>query len=196
MWCKKEWRIKMDEQKIDLFETLVRFLAVKPLKFDTFDLEQAQGIVKKEREGAITFIGEHGYFEELLDTTAKKATNDNIQGGTLYIFVKGDGCTERMRRNLVEILMGVRSVVIFGDAEKWMIVDPKIKYVDHEDIFTDNHQRFFIYQSPAYNVALVSRHEDYNGEVAIEAALSNASDAVSLLSQTVGTHLYHASEEA
>lgn len=185
----------MEGQKIDLFETLVRFLAVKPLKFEEFDLEAARTIVKKEREGAITFYGEHGYFEEVLEATGKKIAESQLESGTLYIFIKGKGCTERLKRNMIEILMSVKKVIIFGNREDWLIDDSKISYVEPGEMFKENHQRFFVFQSASYNVALVSRHQQSEGEELIEAALSNASDAVGLLAQTVGVHLYHQHNE-
>jgi hypothetical protein len=37
-------------EKIDLFETLVKFLAVKPLKLEKFDLDEAKEIIKEEKK--------------------------------------------------------------------------------------------------------------------------------------------------
>lgn len=177
-------------EKLDLFNTLVRFLAIKPLRFDQFDFNQAQELIKDDRKGAITFMGDHGDFEGTLEGIAKQVGDSKIAHGTFYLFVKGNGCTARMERNLLNILMSVQNMYIFGDPAAWPIHDSKIKFVNPEGIFEDNHQRFLIFQSPAYNVALVARHHEHNSEEMVEAAMTNAQDAVSLLSQSIGTKIY------
>jgi hypothetical protein len=182
-------------EKIDLFNILVRFLAIKPLKFDQFDYLQARELIKKDREGSITFFGEHSNFENTVEEVTKKVTEAKLEHGTVYLYLKGKGCSERMLRNLMELSMTVHAIYIFGNKEDWPIPDPKIKFVDPADMFADNHQRFFVYQSSAYNVALVARHELHDGQEMMEAAMTNADDAVSLLSQTIGNRIYSHLEE-
>lgn len=177
-------------EPLDLFNILIRYLAIKPLKFDNFDYVEAQDLIKKERQSSITFIGEHNYFESTIEEVTKKVIDTHLNVGTVYIYVKGKGCSERIKRNLLELVMNVHAIFIFGNPDDWQISDPKIKFVDPDDIFADNHQRFFMFQSPAFNVALVARHETHEGEERIEAAMTNANDAVALLGQTVGAKIY------
>lgn len=176
--------------KIDLFETLVRYLAIKPLRLDKFDFNEAEGLIKKDREGAITFVGEHGYFEQALEAMIVKAATKVGPGGTLYVNVKGEGCTEKVKRRLMELSMSFDSVIIFGDKEKWPNVGGNVKFSANDDIFADNHQRFFICHSSAFNIALVSRHEAHEGQDITEAAISNAADAVNVLAVTISTKIY------
>lgn len=177
-------------EKIDLFNILIRFLAIKPLKFDKFDFLEAKEIIKKERESSITFFGEHNYFEDTINEITKKVAEAKLNSGTVYLYLVGKGCTDRMKHNLLDLVMSIHALYIFGNPADWPLTDPKIKFVDPDDIFEDNHQRFFIFQSAAYNVALVARHEMHDGQEMIEAAMTNANDAVSLLSETIGTKIY------
>jgi len=176
--------------KLDLFDTLVRFLAIKPLTFDSFNLEQAKSVIKKENECCVTFIGDHGYFENTLEEIVKNVAGSNIKNGTVYIYVKGSGCSERVKRNLIELDLNVSRIIIFGKSEDWEIRDSKISFVDPDDIFEDNHQRFFAFQSAGYNVALVARHSQHDGKEVIEAAMTTVDGAVSLVTQSIGTRIY------
>ena len=177
-------------EKIDLFNILVRFLAIKPLKFDKFDFLEARQLIKKDREDSITFYGEHNNFEMMIDEVAKKVTEAKLGTGTVYLYLKGKACNARMERNLLELVMNVHVIYIFGNPEDWPLRDPKIKFVDPADMFEDNHQRFFIFQSSGYNVAMVARHDMHDEREMTEAALTNANDAISLLTQTIGTRIY------
>lgn len=182
-------------EKIDLFETLVKFLAVKPLNLNEFDFKEAQSVIKKDKLESITFLGEHGYFEHILDAFTHQVAESQTKGGTVYIYIRGAGCTERLKRRLVEMLMHVNSVIIFGDQTHWPISHPRIKFTKNFDIFADNHQRFFIFHGPGYNVALVSRHHEHEGVEETEAAITNDPEAVSLLALTVGTKIYPLEDE-
>lgn len=176
--------------KIDLFETLVRFLAIKPLNLTNFDFAEAESLIKKDREGAITFVGEHGYFEQALEAMVVKAANKSTKGGTLYINIKGQGCSEKIKKRLIEFSMSFDSVIIFGEREKWPSVSSNIHFTSNDDILADNHQRFFVCHSQSFNIALVSRHELHKGVERTEAAITNAADAVNLLAVTLGTKIY------
>jgi hypothetical protein len=57
-------------------------------------------------------------------------------------------------------------------------------------MFKANHQRFFMYISPGYSVALVARHNSSTGEARIESMMSTAKDAVSMLAQKLGIAMY------
>lgn len=176
--------------KTDFFDILVRKMAVKPLEFQSFDLETAKKIIKSENEDLITLFGEHGFFENTLGEIAANIATGGIRNGTLYIYIKGEGCSERVKRNIVGLSMNTHRMVIFGDPEKWPLRDPNITFVSPDDLFADNHQRFFVFQSPSYSVALVSRHEMRDGEEKIEAALTTNPEAVSMLAQTIGSKAY------
>jgi hypothetical protein len=169
---------------------MVRFLAIKPLIFDNFDFAEAESLIKKDRVGAITFIGEHGYFENALEAMIGKAATKSGHGGTVYVNVKGQGCTEKIKRRLMELSMSFDSVIIFGEKEKWPNVGGNVKFTKNDDIFADNHQRFFIAHSPSINIALVARHETHVGVERTEAAITNAPDAVNVLAVTIGTKIY------
>jgi hypothetical protein len=176
--------------KIDLFESLVRYFAVKPLKVDNLDFEEAQNVIKKDKAAAVNFVGEHGYFEQSLEAMLNQAANLGLKTGTIYINVKGQGCTERVKRKLMELAMSVGQVIIFGVRENWPIIGENIKFTSNDDIFVDNHQRFFICQTPSFNIALVSRHEMHEGVEKTEAIITNDADAISLLGITIGTKIY------
>lgn len=176
--------------KIDLFENLVRYFAVKPLRVDVLDFEEAQKVIKKEKSAAVNFVGEHGYFEQSLDAMLNQAANIGLKTGTIYINVKGQGCTEKVKRKLMELAMSVGEVIIFGERDSWPIIGENIKFTSNTDIFCDNHQRFFICQTPAFNIALVARHELHEGVERTEAIITNDADAISLLGVTIGTKIY------
>jgi hypothetical protein len=182
----------MTEEKIDLFEKLIRFLAIKPLPEDNFDLEKAREVIKEENKDDITFIGQHGYFEDVLDTVEQRIGNLRPAESSLFIYIKGESSKSRIERNLLNIILNVDHIYIVGTPQEWRINDPKIKFIQIEDIFTDNHQRYLIFRSPTYNVALVSRHSESNDEDKrkIEAALTNKKEAVALLTQIIGTKIY------
>lgn len=165
-------------------------MAIKPLQFEEFDLEKARSIIKSNKAQSITFIEKHHAFEDIIEETAARVGDLGISNGTVYLYIKGDSCTEKMKRNLLEIIMSVHRVIIFGDSKNWPLYDNKMQFVSPEGLFEDNHQRFFIYQSAAYNVALVARHVVKNGEEGIEAAMTTDPDAVSLVSQVVGAVTY------
>jgi hypothetical protein len=177
-------------ENIDLFEQLVRFLAIKPLKFEAYDFEEAQTIIKKEKQGAVSFIGEHGYFEKTLDVMVGQAATSEAHHGTIYINIQGEGCTAKIKKRLMELSMHVDSIIIFGDPEKWPAGLTNVKFTQNFDILKDNHQRFFIYHSPAYNIALISRHEKHNGAEKTEAIVSNDQQAIDMLGVTIGTKVY------
>jgi len=177
-------------EKIDLFEKVVRLLAIKPLRFDEFNLEQAKSIIKSEKADSITFIDDHHAFEDVIEQTANRVGELGIKTGTAYIFVRGGGCTERMKRNLLEIIMSVHKIIVFGDQKSWPFFDAKMEFVNLEDYLEDNHQRFFIYQSPSYNVALVARHVVRESNEVIEAAMTTDPEAVALVSQVLGSQVY------
>lgn len=177
-------------EKIDLFNTLVKYLAIKPLKFDQFDYDEAQNYIKEDKKGAITFIGDHGYFEQVLDAMVNQVAKSAIKTGTVYSYVKGQGCSDRFKRRLLELSMSVSNVIILGDPNNWPKMSGNIKFSQNYDIFADNHQRFFIFQSPSLNIALVARHEIHDGEEKIEAAITNDNGAVQLLAMTLGTRIY------
>ncbi len=179
------------DPRIDLFESLVRFLAIKPLKFDEFSLEQARGMIKDERKESVAFISEHSYFETVIDALAKKVKGLGFANmGTLYINLQGKGCTTRMKQNLLELTLAASKIYIFGKKEDWELTDPKIVFVDRLDIFEDNHQRFFIYISPGYSVALVARHNDSKGDDRVESMMSTAKDAISMVAQKLSIAMY------
>lgn len=176
--------------KIDLFDTLVRFLAVKPLPLEKLDFESAQRLIKKDKAGAVTFIGEHGYFEEALEGMVNRVSALGVKTGTVYINIKGQGCTDRIKKKLMELSMSVGNVIIFGSPEKWPAMGADIRFTSNDDIFEDNHQRFFICHTPSFSIALVARHEQHDGVVKTEAIITNDSDAVNILAVTVGTKIY------
>jgi hypothetical protein len=161
------------------------------LVYENFDIDQAKEMIKKDEETSIVFIEEHGIFEDSIEETAQKATGACVENGTVYLYLKGKACTDRMRRNIVNFLMCVHKIVIFGDRENWPLTDPKIQFVNPEGIFAENHQRFFIFQSAAFNVALVARHAYKDNQEVVEAAMTREPEAVSLLGQTIGTRMYN-----
>lgn len=81
--------------KIDLFEKLVRFLAIKPFNENEFCLEEAEVVIKEENKNNITFIGQHGYFEDVLDTVEQRIANLKLNTGSLYIYIKGDNSKKK-----------------------------------------------------------------------------------------------------
>ncbi|MEI6267088.1 MAG: hypothetical protein WCP14_04345 [bacterium] len=176
--------------KVDLFEVAVRYLAIKPLKFDKYDFAEAQEVIKVEKISSVTFIGEHDYFEKSLDAMLTKVAITNEQNGTIYINIKGLGCSDRVKRKLFELSQVANTIIIFGEPEKWPRLSPNIKFSKNDDIFTDNHQRFFIYHSSGMNIALVSRHDMHEGREQTEALITNDPEAVALLGVTVGTKAY------
>lgn len=182
----------MSEEKIDLFEKLVRYLAIKPLNDEAFCIERAEEVIKEENKGNITFIGQHGYFEDVLDTVEQRIANLKPAESSLFIYIKGENSKQRIEKNLLNIILNVDHIYIVGKPQEWRITDPKIKFIQIEDIFTDNHQRFLIFRSPTYNVAMVSRHSECSpkGKRLIEGALTNKKEAVSLLTQIIGTKIY------
>lgn len=178
--------------KIDLYEKLVRFLAIKPLEIAGFDIERAKEVIREENKKDISFIPQHGYFEDVMDTVEKRIGNLQPESGILYVYIKGDSSKQRIEKNLLSIILHVSKIYIIGKAEDWTFNDPKIKFVDIEDAFTDNHQRFLIFNSPTYNVALVSRHGlATSGEkVQTEAAITNKKEAVTYLNQVLAPLFY------
>ncbi len=182
------------DTKVDLYKSLVRYLAIKPLpENDNLCQVKAQSVVKEENKDDISFIAQHGYFEDILDTVEQRIGNLKPENGVLYIYIKGDDSRKRIERNLLNIIMYVNKVYIVGKAEDWSFNDPRIEFIGIEDRFVDNHQRFLIFNSASYNVALVSRRgECVNPEdkAQIEAALTNKKEAVSFLSQTLAPLFY------
>lgn len=174
-------------EKIDLVESLIRFLAIKPLDCSKCTFEKAKEVIKADKKEAVSFIGEHGYFEELIETLARRIGDLGLKDGHMYLYVKGDSCKEKFKRNLLELVLNLKHIFIIGDAKDWPIQDPKIKFSQIEDQFTDNHQRFFVYQSPSFQAALVARHDE-NGRV--EAAMTNDPEAVTFLAQILGSRVY------
>lgn len=177
-------------EQIDLFDKLVRFLAIKPLKDEAFDLEKAKDIIEEENKDDITFIADHGYFEDVLDTVEQRIGNLRPENGTLYIYIKGDSSKARIERNLLSIVLYVSKIYIVGNASDWTFNDPKIKFLDIEDRFTPNHQRFLIFNSPTYNVALSARHIDKDGKTVTEGSLTNKKEAVTYLNQVLAPFFY------
>lgn len=173
--------------KVDLFESLVRYLAIKPVQCEKCDIEHIQNIIKKDKKDSITFIGEHGYFEDLLDTLARRVGDLGLKDGHMYLYVKSSSCKERFKNSLLELIINLKKIFIVGTPGEWPLQDPKIQFAQIEDRFADNHQRFFIYQSPTFQAALVSRHNE-KGE--IEAATTNDPEAVNFISQIVGSKFY------
>jgi len=178
------------DDKIDLFDRLVNYLGTKPLPLEKLDFEAAQNVIKKDKAEAVTFIGEHGYFEEALDAMVARASSLGTKTGTVYINIKGQGCTDRIKRKLMELAMSVGEVIIFGEREKWPIIGANVKFTTNDDIFADNHQRFFICHTPSFNIALVARHATRDGKERIEAIVTNDSEAVNILGVTIGTRIY------
>ena len=93
---------------------------------------------------------------------------------------------------MLKIILNVDHIYIIGEAKDWKISDPKIDFLKIENIFPDNHQRFIIFRSPSYNVAMTARKTKCkkNGKDRIEGALTNKKDAVSFLAQILGTKIY------
>jgi len=176
--------------KIDLFDKLVSYLAIKPLPVEKLDFEEAQNVIKKDKLAAVTFIGEHGYFEQALEAILIRVSALGIKTGTVYINIKGQGCTDKIKRKLMELATSVGEVVIFGEREKWPVIGANIKFTTNDDIFTDNHQRFFVCHTPSFNMALVSRHEQHDGVEKTEAIITNDPSAVNILAITIGTKIY------
>jgi len=176
--------------KIDLFDKLVRFLAIKPLAAEPFDLEKARAVIKEENKDDISFVGQHGYFEDVLDTVQQRTGNIDLNQGVLYVYIKGQDSRKRVERNLLSIVLNVDKIFIVGKAEDWSFNDPKIKFLDIESEFAENHQRFLIFNSPSYNVALVARHTSAGADRRIEAALTNKKEAVSYASQVLAPFSY------
>lgn len=176
---------------IDLFEVIVRLMAVKPLVRDEFDFEEAQEVIKKERASSIMFTSDHFEFERIMDAMTEKISQSVDKKGVVYIYVKGQGCTDRFKKKLLELSMKVNKIVIFGDPKKWPVltINNNISFTQSYDILADNHQRFFIYASPSFNIALVARHHLHDGEERTEAIVTNAADAVSMAAQTLGTKI-------
>jgi hypothetical protein len=101
-------------EPIDLFESLVRFLAIKPLRFEDFSLEQARTMIKEDRKESIAFIGEHSYFEEVIDSLSKKVKGLGYSNsGSIYIKLHGKGCTTRMKQNLLELTLTANKIYIY-----------------------------------------------------------------------------------
>jgi hypothetical protein len=177
-------------EKLDLFEATVRYLAVKPLKFKEFDFAEAQEVIKQDKQVAVTFIGDHNYFEKALEAMVEKVILSQTQNGSIYINVRGQGCTEQIKRKLFELSNTASSIIIFGDKGEWPRIASNVKFSENEDIFTDNHQRFFIYHSGGFNIALLARHEMHKGKEMTEAIITNDPGAVSMLGITIGTKAY------
>lgn len=181
----------MAEEKIDLFEKLVRFLAIKPFDANPFSIDAAREVIKEENRDSITFIGEHGYFEDVLETVGKRISSLPPSESSLYIYIKGSDSKNRLEKNLLSIILNVKHIYIVGRSDEWRINDPKIKFVELENIFTDNHQRFLIFRSPTYNIALASRHSiPKEGGKRTEGALTNNKEAVAFLTQIIGIKMY------
>lgn len=178
------------DDRIDLFEKLVRFLAIKPLNEEAFNLEKAKEIIKEENKENISFIAQHGYFEDVLDTVEQRIGNLQPHAGTLYIYIKGDSSKKTIERNLLNLVLYVNQIYIVGKASDWSFNDPKINFLDIEDKFTPNHQRFLIFNSPSYNVALTARHIEQKGETVTEGALTNKKEAVTFLNQVLAPFSY------
>lgn len=178
------------ETKIDLFDKLVRFLAIKPLTPGELDIEKAKEIVKEENKDDISFITDHGYFEDILDTVEQRIGNLQLHSGILYVYIKGDSSKARVERNLLNMVLYVDKIYIIGNAADWSFNDPKIKFLDIEDQFAPNHQRFLIFNSPSYNVALTARHIEKGGKTVTEAALTNKKEAVAFLNQVLAPFFY------
>jgi len=176
--------------KVDLFESLVRFFATKPLPIDRLDFESAQKVIKKDKASAVTFVGEHDYFERSLGAILEQVGSPGIKSGSLYINVKGQGCTEKVKRKLIELSMSVNEIIIFGNPSNWPNIGANIKFTSNDEIFADNHQRFFICHTPSYNIALVSRQEIHDDETKTEAIITNDPTAVAMLGVTIGTKIY------
>jgi len=177
-------------EKVDLFEIVVKYLAVKPLTFDEYDFERAQTVIRQDKQGLVTFIGEHDYFEKSLEAMVEKVAQIGTKTGTIYIDIKGTGCSDRIKRRLFDLAASADTVIIFGDPARWPEMSTNIKFSARDDIFADNHQRFFIYHSSGYNIALVSRHHTHEGIERTEAVITNDPAAVSLLGVTIGTKAY------
>jgi thiamine pyrophosphokinase len=92
----------MNEEKIDLFEKLIRFLAIKPLPEDDFDLEKAREVIKEENKDDITFIGQHGYFEDVLDTVEQRIGNLRPAESSLFIYIKGEDSRQRIEKKFIK----------------------------------------------------------------------------------------------
>lgn len=143
-------------------------------------------MIKSANLDKVIFIDDHLYYEELVEAITNEVIEKGFNKGTVYIHLLGKNCTTRLKGNIINLLMSVDKIFIFDKEENWMIGDPKIHYTNPEKIFANNHQRFFIYQGPGYNVALVSRrNQDQH-----EGAMANSDEAVSLLAQIVGLNVY------
>lgn len=177
---------------VDLFETLVRYLSVKPLPMDELDFSVAQDYIKAEKQGSIVFTDDHQYFEDTIDAMANRIGKQISGQGTLYIYIKGQNSSDKLKRRLIGLAVSVGRVFIFGELENWPTASDNVTFSQNYDIFADNHQRFFVYQSAALNIALVARHHLHDGKEKIEGAITNAPDAVSVIAQTIGTNLYQA----
>jgi hypothetical protein len=180
----------MESEKIDLFEVAVRYLAIKPIKLQKFDFADAEGLIKQDKQSAVTFIGEHGYFEKSLEAMLDKVTASQNHNGTIYVNIQGLGCSEKIKKRLFYLSESAGTLIIFGNKENWPRVSQNIRFSEREDIFSDNHQRFFIYHSSGLNIALISRHDMHDGVEMTEAVLTNDPGAVTLLGVTIGTKAY------
>lgn len=126
-------------ERVDLFESLVRYLAIKPVECEKCDIEHVKDIIKKDKKDSITFIGEHGYFEDLLDTLARRVGDLELKDGHMYLYVKGKACKERFRKSLLELIINLKRIYIVGTSAEWPIQDPKIQFSAIEGKFADNH---------------------------------------------------------
>jgi hypothetical protein len=165
-------------------------LPLSPLVEEPFDLEKAKAVIKEEHKDDITFVGQHDYFEDILDTIEQRVGNLQLEQGTLYIYIKGENSKKRIERNLLNIVLHVDKIFIIGSPADWSFNDPRIQFLGIEEEFEPNHQRFLVFNSPSYNVALVARHVQRNGNTEIEAALSNKKEAVSYISQLLAPFSY------
>jgi hypothetical protein len=124
-----------------------------------------------------------------MDMMVSEIIEGRERSGTVYLYVKGPDSVARINKKLFELSFHVDKIIIFGDQTLWPRMSENIFFTGSDDIFTDNHQRFFIYQSSSYNAALVARQTGQEGEQRIEAAVSSAPDAVSLLAMTLSKRI-------
>jgi len=172
--------------KFDLIDLAIKKYPTKDVIVDDIQKEISD-LIKGDQKRLIKFKG-HSDFEEFINQARSqilKVKEDNAGKfivGNLYIYLLGKTCWERIKEDLILLDAATNMFFVFGDKVKLeelgikfndglLIFPENIKskeytfkskeiYSKMPDKRTDNHQRFFIYDSSSVSLGLISRKRD------------------------------------